>query len=141
MDKTAVEGRYLIITGGVGGAKLALGLAHNLEPAEVLYAVNTGDDFEHFGLCISPDLDTLVYTLADMNNKEAGWGRVDETWHFMDALEQLGGPTWFRLGDRDLALHHTRTRMLTAGATLSPTANIWENLETSRDFLRDIGFN
>ncbi len=72
MEKTAVESRYLIITGGIGGAKLALGLAHILDPDEVLFAVNTGDDFEHLGLSISPDLDTLVYTLADMNNKETG---------------------------------------------------------------------
>lgn len=119
MAKTAVEGRYLVITGGVGGAKLALGLAHILDPDEVLFAVNTGDDFEHLGLSISPDLDTLVYTLADMNNKETGWGRADESWQFMDALEQLSGPTWFRLGDRDLALHTTRSRMLADGATLS----------------------
>ena len=119
MEKKPGEGRYLIITGGVGGAKLALGLACSLEPDEVLFAVNTGDDFEHLGLSISPDLDTLVYTLADMNNKEAGWGRNDETWHFMEALEQLGGPTWFKLGDRDLALHTTRSRMLAEGATLS----------------------
>ncbi len=119
MEKTPGEDRYLIVTGGVGGAKLALGLAHCLEPDEVLFAVNTGDDFEHLGLSISPDLDTLVYTLADMNNKEVGWGRSDETWQFMDALEQLGGPTWFKLGDRDLALHTTRSRMLADGATLS----------------------
>ncbi|MCZ6855604.1 MAG: 2-phospho-L-lactate transferase [Gammaproteobacteria bacterium] len=119
MPKTSIEGRYLIITGGVGGAKLALGLAHCLKPIETLFAVNTGDDFEHLGLSISPDLDTLVYTLADMNNKEVGWGRVDESWQFMDALEQLGGPTWFKLGDRDLALHTTRSRMLAEGATLS----------------------
>ncbi len=119
MAEAVVEDRYLVITGGVGGAKLALGLAHSLEPHEVLFAVNTGDDFEHLGLSISPDLDTLVYTLADMNNKEVGWGRADETWQFMDALEQLGGPTWFKLGDRDLALHTTRSRRLADGATLS----------------------
>jgi len=116
---TPIESRYLIITGGVGGAKLALGLAHCLKPTEALFAVNTGDDFEHLGFTISPDLDTLVYTLADMNNKEVGWGRLDESWQFMDALEQLGGPTWFKLGDRDLALHTTRSRMLADGATLS----------------------
>jgi LPPG:FO 2-phospho-L-lactate transferase len=107
----------LAITGGVGGAKLALGLAHLLGPDELAFAVNTGDDFQHLGFEIAPDTDTLMYTLADLANPELGWGRRDETWSFMSALESLGGETWFRLGDRDLALHVTRTRMLAEGAS------------------------
>ncbi len=110
---------YLALTGGIGGAKLALGLAHVLGPTKVAFVVNTGDDFEHLGLHISPDLDTLTYTLASRSNTDTGWGRGDESWHFMDALEELGGETWFQLGDRDLALHVERTRMLAAGATLT----------------------
>jgi LPPG:FO 2-phospho-L-lactate transferase len=109
----------LAISGGVGGAKLALGLASILGPDELTFAVNTGDDFEHLGLYIAPDVDTLTYTLAQVSNTETGWGRGDETWEFMAALEDLQGETWFRLGDRDLALHVTRTRMLAAGATLT----------------------
>ena len=110
---------YLAITGGVGGAKLALGLAHILPADKVAFAVNTGDDFEHLGFAISPDIDTLTYTLSDLANKELGWGRQDETWAFMDALESLGGETWFRLGDKDLALHAYRTAELKAGRSLT----------------------
>ncbi len=110
---------YLALTGGIGGAKLALGLARILAADEVAFVVNTGDDFEHLGLHISPDMDTLAYTLAGLSNPEAGWGRKDESWQFMDALGELGGETWFRLGDRDMALHVTRTRMLNQGATLT----------------------
>ncbi len=110
---------YLAISGGVGGAKLALGLAHLLEPERIAFAVNTGDDFEHLGLAISPDLDTLTYTLAGLANTSLGWGRQDETWAFMDALEALGGEAWFRLGDRDLALHITRSQLLANGASLT----------------------
>ena len=107
------------LAGGVGGAKLAAGLARVLPPEELLIAVNTGDDFEHLGLHVSPDLDTVMYTLAGIANPETGWGRADETWSFMDALARLGGPTWFRLGDRDLATNVERTRRLRAGETLS----------------------
>lgn len=110
---------YLAITGGVGGAKLALGLSHLLPPEEIAFAVNTGDDFEHLGFAISPDIDTLTYTLSDLANKKEGWGRKDETWAFMDALESLGGETWFRLGDRDLALHAYRSAALKAGRSLT----------------------
>lgn len=110
---------YLALTGGIGGAKLALGLSRILGPEEVVFVVNTGDDFEHLGLRISPDLDTLTYTLAGHSNTDTGWGRGDESWHFMAALDELGGETWFQLGDRDLALHVERTRMLAAGATLT----------------------
>ncbi len=114
--------RILAITGGVGGAKLALGLARLLGPDEVAFAVNTGDDFEHLGLEICPDLDTLTYTLADLANPDTGWGRRDETWQFLETLEALGGETWFRLGDRDLALHVRRSGLLAAGATRTEAA-------------------
>jgi LPPG:FO 2-phospho-L-lactate transferase len=80
---------------------------------------NTGDDFEHLGLHVAPDLDTVTYALADLDNPQTGWGRRDETWSFMAALAELGGETWFRLGDRDLAMHVERTRRLKAGETLS----------------------
>ena len=107
------------LSGGVGGAKLALGLSRVLPAEELLVVCNTGDDFEHLGLCISPDIDTVIYTLAGLANPELGWGRRDETWSFMETLDTLGGETWFRLGDRDLALHVERTRRLRAGETLS----------------------
>src|SRR3954466_6961161 len=100
---TGKDGPLLALSGGVGGAKLALGLCRIL-PADALTVVaNTGDDFEHLGLAISPDLDTLLYTLSDTANPELGWGRRGETWTFMEALAALGGETWFRLGDGDLA--------------------------------------
>jgi LPPG:FO 2-phospho-L-lactate transferase len=109
----------LALAGGVGGAKLALGLAGLLDPEHLTIAVNTGDDFEHLGLRISPDLDTVMYTLAGLANPETGWGLIGESWNFLDALGRLGGETWFRLGDRDLATHIERTRRLRAGETLS----------------------
>lgn len=107
------------LSGGVGGAKLALGLYRLLPPDTLTVVANTGDDFAHLGLSISPDLDTLLYTLSGEANPELGWGRRDETWTFMAALERLGGETWFRLGDGDLATHVERTRRLAAGETLS----------------------
>ena len=109
----------LALTGGVGGAKLALGLAKLLPPSEVAFVVNTGDDFEHLGLHISPDVDTLTYTLAEIANANVGWGRADESWHFIEALGQFGGETWFRLGDHDLALHIHRRTLLESGLGLS----------------------
>ncbi|MFQ5985501.1 MAG: 2-phospho-L-lactate transferase [Alphaproteobacteria bacterium] len=109
----------LALAGGVGGAKLVVGLTHVMDPVALLVVANTGDDFEHLGLHISPDLDTLTYTLAGLNHPETGWGRADETWTFMAALETLGGETWFRLGDGDLATHIERTRRLRAGETLT----------------------
>jgi LPPG:FO 2-phospho-L-lactate transferase len=116
--------RILAITGGVGGAKLALGLAQLLGPEELTFAVNAGDDFTHLGLEISPDLDTLTYTLADLANPETGWGRRDESWQFMAALREMGGETWFQLGDRDLALHIRRTELLRQGASRTEAAAI-----------------
>ena len=109
---------YVALSGGVGGAKLSLGLAHLLGE-RLTVVVNTGDDFEHLGLHISPDVDTAVYTLAGVVNPETGWGRREETWTFMQALQRLGGPGWFRLGDADLATHVERTRRLRAGETLT----------------------
>lgn len=110
-------GRVLAISGGIGGAKLALGLYRALAPDALTVVCNTGDDFTHLGLYVSPDVDTVLYTLAGLANREQGWGRADETWTFMHALEALGGETWFRLGDGDLALHVERTRRLAAGET------------------------
>lgn len=107
------------LAGGVGGARLARGLAGVLKPSQLTIVVNTGDDFEHLGLAISPDLDTMMYTLAGVENPALGWGRADETWSFMDALSGLGGETWFRLGDRDLAVHVMRTEALARGESLS----------------------
>ena len=116
------------LSGGIGGAKLALGLARLLG-GRLTVIVNTGDDFEHLGLAISPDVDTTLYTLAGVANPETGWGRRDETWSFIEAVAELGGPTWFRLGDRDLATHVERTRRLRAGETqTSVTAHLSERL-------------
>lgn len=111
--------KCLAISGGVGGAKLALGLANVLSAAELAIVTNTADDFVHLGLNISPDLDTVMYTLAYLNNKELGWGLADESWNFLEALRRLNGDSWFRLGDRDLATHILRTEMLKDGQTLS----------------------
>ncbi|MFN2144902.1 MAG: 2-phospho-L-lactate transferase [Anaerolineales bacterium] len=113
------------LAGGVGGAKLADGLAGVLPPGELTVIVNVGDDFEHFGLRICPDLDTVCYNLAGLYNQETGWGRADESWMTASAVEQLGGPTWFNLGDLDLGTHLERTRRLKAGDRLS---------EITRDF-------
>ena len=115
--------KILAITGGVGGAKLALGLSKILTPDELLFLVNTGDDFQHLGLEISPDLDSLLYALSGKNNPELGWGRANETWACISELEELGADSWFRLGDRDLALHLVRTQMLSQGATLQNVAD------------------
>ena len=122
--------KYLAFTGGVGGAKLALGLSHVIEADELTFVVNTGDDFNHLGFHISPDVDTLTYTLAGRSNQNTGWGTENETWHFMDALKDLDQETWFRLGDRDLALHVYRRERLAAGLTLT---------ETTRDIATKLG--
>jgi LPPG:FO 2-phospho-L-lactate transferase len=106
------------LSGGIGGAKLALGLSRIVEAGNLLIIANVGDDFEHLGLHISPDADTLMYTLAGLDNTKLGWGRRDETWSFMETLAALGGEDWFRLGDRDLAVHVERTRRLKAGESL-----------------------
>jgi LPPG:FO 2-phospho-L-lactate transferase len=108
----------IALSGGVGGAKLALGLSRIMPSEDLLVVVNTGDDFEHLGMSISPDIDTVAYTLSGLANREVGWGRHDETWSFMETMEALGGDTWFRLGDRDMALHVERTRRLRNGESL-----------------------
>lgn len=113
-----IDGVTLALSGGVGGAKLALGLARVLPLGKLAIVANTGDDFEHLGLHISPDVDTLLYTLAGINNPETGWGRAEESWSCMTFLKRLGGETWFRLGDKDLALHLYRRELLSKGATL-----------------------
>ncbi len=116
---TGDKPEILALSGGVGGAKLAMGLARTLPADALLVVANVGDDFDHLGLRITPDIDTLIYTIAGLNNWSQGWGRADETWSFMDTLAQLGGEQWFRLGDRDLALHVWRTEQLRGGVTLS----------------------
>jgi LPPG:FO 2-phospho-L-lactate transferase len=118
------------LAGGVGGAKLAHGLAQNLASEDLTVIVNTGDDFEHYGLYICPDLDTVCYTLAGLANPETGWGRVDETWNAIRNEAELGGPGWFNLGDRDLGTHLERTRRLKEGQCLS---------EITRDFCKAWG--
>jgi LPPG:FO 2-phospho-L-lactate transferase len=109
----------LALSGGVGGAKLALGLYRSLPEDTLSLVVNTGDDFDHLGLRICPDLDTALYTLGDLENPEQGWGRRDETWTLMQTLGALGDETWFRLGDGDTALHLHRTQRLAADARLT----------------------
>jgi len=116
---SSFRGRPVVaLCGGVGGAKLALGL-ERLLGADLTVIVNTGDDFEHLGLHVSPDIDTVLYTLSGLSDIERGWGRADESWNFMTSLADLGGETWFRLGDRDLAMHVERTRALRGGASLT----------------------
>jgi LPPG:FO 2-phospho-L-lactate transferase len=122
--------RVVALSGGIGGAKLALGLSRIVPAGELMVIVNTGDDFEHLGLAVSPDLDTVMYTLAGLDDGERGWGRRDETWSFMTAIAALGGETWFKLGDADLATHVERTRRLHAGESLS---------SITQDFCRRLG--
>jgi LPPG:FO 2-phospho-L-lactate transferase len=114
-----MTGHVIALCGGVGGAKLAHGLALALPPEELSVIVNTGDDFQHLGLSIAPDLDSVMYALAGLSDPVRGWGRRDETWAFMEALGDLSGETWFQLGDKDLAVHVERTWRLAQGATLS----------------------
>ncbi|MGW8205077.1 2-phospho-L-lactate transferase (plasmid) [Sphingomonas bisphenolicum] len=111
--------RVVVLTGGVGGAKLVLGLSRLIAGDGLTAIVNTGDDFRHLGLHISPDIDTLLYTLSGKANGAQGWGREGESWGFMAALRELGGDDWFQLGDGDLALHVARTHALAQGQTLS----------------------
>jgi LPPG:FO 2-phospho-L-lactate transferase len=111
--------KTVALAGGVGGAKLAFGLSEIIHTRQLSVIVNTGDDFEMFGLNISPDLDTVMYTLAGLANPLTGWGQVDETWQVFQALSRIGGPSWFRLGDHDLALHLERTRLLHSGMSLT----------------------
>ena len=109
----------LALSGGVGGAKLALGLARTLAATDLTIVANTGDDFTHLGLRICPDIDTVVYTLSDLADKERGWGRQNESWNFMAAFGRLGGEDWFNLGDRDLAMHVCRSLKMADGMSLT----------------------
>ena len=118
-------GPVVALSGGIGGAKLALGLYRVLPPDTLTVICNPGDDLDHLGLRICPDADTVLYTLAGIANPETGWGRADETWTFMEVLVDIGGETWFRLGDGDLALHVERTRRIAAG---EPWSYIAEDL-------------
>lgn len=111
--------KIVALAGGVGGAKLADGLAQLLPSSDLTVIVNTGDDFEHLGLSISPDLDTVCYTLANLADPIKGWGRKDETWNFLESMKVIDGPTWFQIGDKDLATHIERTRRLHNSETLS----------------------
>lgn len=116
----------VLLAGGVGGARLADGLARALPPDHLTVVVNTGDDFRHLGLTICPDLDTVTYMLAGVNNDETGWGRVGESWRALDEAARLGGPDWFRLGDLDLATHLARSHWLAEGETLTAvTRRLW----------------
>ncbi len=124
------------LAGGVGGAKLASGLAAVLPAENLTVIINTGDDFDHLGLRICPDLDTVTYTFAGLSNPDTGWGRDGETWHFLEALAALGGPTWFRIGDKDLAVHVERTRRLRQGQPLSAvTRSIAQSLDVRVNLL------
>jgi LPPG:FO 2-phospho-L-lactate transferase len=122
--------KIVAFAGGVGGAKLADGLARCLPPENLTIVVNTGDDFEHWGMRICPDLDTVCYTLAGLANPETGWGRAGESWEIFENIRQLGGENWFHIGDKDLATHIERTRRLKAGQPLS---------QVVRDFCRAWG--
>lgn len=122
-----MSGRVVVLTGGVGGAKLVLGLTRVMPASDITAIVNTGDDFRHLGLWVSPDIDTLLYTLSGQANQIQGWGREGESWNFMRALRSLGGEDWFALGDGDLALHVSRSRALAEGRSLS---------EITRNFAR-----
>jgi LPPG:FO 2-phospho-L-lactate transferase len=117
-------GRYVALCGGVGGAKLADGLAQVLPTDALRLVVNVGDDFSHLSLAISPDLDTVLYTLAGLAHAGQGWGRAAETFHVLDEIKQLGGPDWFLLGDKDIALHLLRRTMMEAGASLTDVMRI-----------------
>lgn len=129
-------GEVLALCGGVGGSKLALGLHKVVKPGDLTVVVNTGDDFEHLGLHISPDIDTVTYTLGEVGDPVRGWGRAEESWNFMAALSGLGGPDWFMLGDRDIATHVLRSQRLRSGASLSEvTARLARALDIAAHIL------
>ena len=111
--------KVAVLAGGLGGSRFARALTETLEPRDVTVVGNVGDDVEVAGLYISPDLDTILYTLAGLLDEEKGWGRTDETWNARAAAEELGAETWFQLGDRDLGLHLARTEALLRGEPLS----------------------
>ncbi len=111
--------RIVVLSGGVGGARFVRGLVDVAEPADVTVIGNVGDDLEVLGVHVSPDLDSILYALADLNDEERGWGRADETWNALTTVAELGGESWFRLGDRDLGLHLVRSQALQRGEPLS----------------------
>ena len=111
--------RIVVLSGGVGGARFVRGLTDSAAPADVTVVGNVGDDVEVLGLHVSPDLDSVLYMLAGLNDEQRGWGRADESWRALDTVAELGGEAWFRLGDRDLGLHLVRTQALRAGEPLS----------------------
>ena len=124
------------LSGGVGGAKLARGLALVLPDGALTVVCNTGDDFEHLGLPISPDLDSVLYAMAGVSDEQRGWGRSNETWSFMEAARQLGLPDWFNLGDKDLALHIARRQLLASGSNLTDvTAQLASHLRVRQRLL------
>jgi LPPG:FO 2-phospho-L-lactate transferase len=111
--------KVCVLSGGVGGARFLRGLVDVVDPVDVTAIVNVGDDLDVLGLAVSPDLDSVLYALADLHDEERGWGRSGETWHALETVADLGGESWFRLGDRDIGLHLVRTRALRAGEPLS----------------------
>jgi len=111
--------KVAVLSGGVGGARFVQGLVEVIEPQDVTVIGNVGDDVEVLGLHISPDLDSILYALAGLNDEERGWGRADETWRALEIVGQLGGESWFQLGDLDLGLHLVRTQALRSGEPLS----------------------
>ena len=130
------DGKVCILSGGVGGAKLVLGMSEVLDTEEFIVVANTGDDFVHLGLHISPDIDTLVYTLAGLVDETRGWGLKNESWNFLGAVKDLGGETWFNLGDKDLAMHVERTKQLKSGDSLSQvTKKLSEALGVTTDII------
>jgi LPPG:FO 2-phospho-L-lactate transferase len=122
--------RFVALCGGVGGAKLADGLQRSVAPGQLRLIVNTGDDFEHRGLLICPDLDTVLYTLAGVANAQQGWGRADESWQVQSQWREMGLDTWFQLGDRDIALHLHRRELQAGGMSLT---------QISRSLAREFG--
>ena len=134
--KTNGKNKYLAFTGGVGGAKLCVGLSKILNAYEIAFVVNTGDDFIHLDFPICPDLDSLMYALSAENNEELGWGRKGETWNFLRSFAELGGENWFQLGDRDLAIHVMRKQLLREGLTLSEvTSELYQRFGISHAVL------
>ena len=130
-ELTAMTARMkiVVLSGGVGGARFVRGLVDVADPAQVTVIGNVGDDLEVLGMHVSPDLDSILYSLADLNDEERGWGRADETWNALETVAELGGESWFRLGDRDLGLHLVRTQALQRGEPLSVvTARLAESL-------------
>ena len=111
--------KVAVLSGGVGGARFLRGLLGVVDPGAVTIVGNVGDDLELLGLRVSPDLDSILYTLTGRSDDDRGWGRADESWRALETVDELGGEAWFRLGDRDLGLHLVRTELLRSGASLS----------------------